>query len=124
MATFRIIFSGLCAIVPRDGSFVEDPIPPHRWNKPDFLTVLLPNVLEPCYMSEADIIIPTHYPLLEFDTANLGHSGNPPEFFTILKGDNRGTRGLSLLHFVDIYFLLDGAALPQEETLRVHAPGV
>jgi hypothetical protein len=105
MHTFRIIFTGLKAIVPRGGD-LADPA-----NFPTSLTVLLPNLLKPCVLRGLDLILPSHFPLLQFNLDNLRPTNDQPTFLSFQKL-SEGPRGACLLDHLDISFLRDGTKLP------------
>jgi hypothetical protein len=119
MPTCRIVFSGLCAFVPRDGSFLDPNDPPTG------ITVFLPNVLDPVSISHElpKTIVPPHFPLLEFKLRHL-KNGNTRDFLLFQKSGEEDDKGLHPLFRRDIEILIDGNPAPFPGIECVHRPPI
>lgn len=108
--TLRVLFSGLCAFVPnKPFDQLDDP--------PTEVTVLLRNLLRPVPLenSPEGVALDPHYPLVEFDLADL-HPLSPRK--PDLRRDDTG-RGACLLFGQEISFDL---GLPEDEERKLTTP--
>ena len=101
MPTCRLIFSGLCAFVPHGGSFLEPSDPPRS------ITALIPNVLTPIPIELDDIIIPPHFPLLEFKLNDIA-AGDTADFLRFTKALAKDEKGLLTLIQREVEIWIDG----------------
>jgi hypothetical protein len=117
MPICRIVFSGLCAFVPRDGSFLDPNDPPAG------ITVFLPNVLDPISIDGklSKTIVPPHFPLLEFKLRHL-KDGNTRDFLLFQKSSEEDDKGLHPLFRRDIEIMIDGSPVPFPGIDCVHRP--
>src|SRR4051812_1070527 len=119
MPICRVIFSGLCAFVPRGGTFLD------LNNPPESITALLPNVLvpKPIDPEYEDIIVPPHFPLLEF-RLRYQSTGDTRDFLLFVKSSDEFDKGLHPLLRREIEIWIDGYSPASSSRIEcVHRPG-